>query len=233
MPHTPCKEDEEFLLHPGNLENDNVCAKQRYCLENEFENASATPTSSRECVVYRECTSLEYQALAATPTTQRKCEYLEPCGSGTQYRNRDSNECVQITECSGDLPKIGTGATPYSDVECTKYTVECSETQYETNPRTSSTEKVCTEATICAPEEFSSLEASLTSDRKCTPMLECSVHQIEHSPNDFESDVFCEPVVHFSIAWFMGIAYCVVFGGTYFWVVFGRAHYTKETTTLS
>lgn len=233
MPHTPCKEDEEFLLHPGNLENDNVCAKQRYCLENEFENASATPTSSRECVVYRECTSLEYQALAATPTTQRKCEYLEPCGSGTEYRNRESNECVQITECSGDLPKIGTGATPYSDVECTKYTIECSETQYETNPRTSSTEKVCTEATICAPEEFSSLEASLTSDRKCTPMLECSVHQIEHSPNDFESDVFCEPVVHFSIAWFMGIAYCVVFGGTYFWVVFGRAHYTKETTTLS
>ena len=232
MPHTPCKDREEYLEHPGNLENDNICAKQRFCFENEYENTTGTPTSVRECVLYRECTSLEYETLAATPTTQRQCEYLEPCASETQYKNRETNECVQISECSEEAPKIGTAATPYSDVECTTYTIECSETQYETNPRTSSTEKVCTEATICAPQEYSSLEASLTSDRKCTPMLECSVHQIEHSPSDFQTDVFCEPVVHFSIAWFMGITYCVVFATIYFWVVFGRARYMEEPSIL-
>ena len=233
VPHTPCPEREKYLLHPGTLEHDNICAQQTFCTESEIENTAATPTSNRECEAIVECSELQYENISVTPTSNRKCEALQFCGDD-EYRHKN-NSCLKITSCP-ESSFTAAGPTAFSDKKCTEYTIECTDSQFESRARTPSSEKECTEFTVCAPNEFSSLEASLTSDRTCQPMLECEIHQIKHGPKDFTSDVFCEPVVHFSIAWFMGIFYAVGFVGVYAWMSYGRYKYrgysaapTKET----
>lgn len=216
VPHTPCKDNEEYLVHPGNLERDNICAAQKYCNANQFIENDATSTSARECSDIIKCTNLEYQNISATATSQAECTILAPCEKTNQYRNQENN-CFDITECDETQIKK-TLETPFSDAKCITYEVECSETEIISVPQSATTEKVCAAATICAPTEFELSSGDENTQRECKPMLECSLGEVEQDPGDFKTDVLCKPVVEFSYVWFMGISFCVIFMACFFWM---------------
>ena len=89
-------------------------------------------------------------------------------------------------------------ASAISDRVCANITV-CSDIQYETSPTNATADRVCTNLTICSETEYESAVATATTDRVCNPYsVECEDGQYESLSRSNHTDRDCSNITQCS-----------------------------------
>ena len=105
----------------------------------------------------------------------------------TDYISTSFRKCAPLRTCTiseyesePPTPKFASNGSVtgfLSDRECTALTTCSAETQYESTPATVSSDRACSELTICAGGQFESKVATTTSNRECSPHSLCDFNK--------------------------------------------------------
>lgn len=206
-PHKVCKPDVEWQVKAGTIDTDTVCARQPTCRFDEYVTKNATETSARECTPHTVCTGTEVTATTGTLDGDATCGLRAACKKDefnmpSPYAAEGG--CTRIKVCD-ENEKEQMPPTLFSDAVCETYTIECTETEYETAERTASTEKTCTAATVCGTDSYVSSAAAPIQERECRPILKCTSYDVETQSGGVTRQTVCVSMLQWSAAWIYAI----------------------------
>ena len=150
--------------------SDRQCALARVCgLEIEFETLALTPNADRQCSNLTVCNASEYQSVAQTATSDRECSALTVCfphqfeGQPAKYdadrQCTNYSRCI-IEDCHGGVEQLNAS--------------DAAACQFESRPITRTTDRICSDFTMCSTSQHQTVTPTLTSDRSCGDTTNCS-----------------------------------------------------------
>jgi hypothetical protein len=118
------------------------------------------------------------------------------CNKDTQYQNnvvgaRNDHECAELTDCKSQqwVSKL---PTPTTDRECTNHTICAAHTQYQTKAAGLDHDRECTDLTVCGGDEWISKAHTATSDRACAGHTLCSGNEWQSTAASQTNDRVCQ-----------------------------------------
>ena len=187
--------------------SDRGCATTLPCAEGYFEIAAPTETSNRRCEPWRSpCAANQWESGRPSAISNRYCSNCAPC-SGAEYVEAacsaaSNTVCSRYTECDWLQTEFEfSGSTTTSDRQCATIT-ECPTTGqggvgtgwFESQSPTRSSDRSCTEVSICMEGNFEVVAPTATSDRDCVPWGDpCGGHHWESRSPSPTNDRECSP----------------------------------------
>ena len=113
-------------------------------------------TCHRQCTRYSDCSEAEYESKSATPTSDREC-------TACSTTNCTEGEYV-VSQCAP-------GGT--TDFVCAPHSTCSNSTMFESVAPTSTSDRKCTNATVCKANQFTLLEKTKVHDRHCEDATIC------------------------------------------------------------
>jgi hypothetical protein len=199
VPHSTCAET-EYKVRNGDLHSDTVCAPLTSCRFDEHQTSAPTPTSDRVCTPHTVCSGTQARNTSGTAFADAVCMLRGACAANEVYA--DDGGCTAAKVCRDtDERREVRPFSMFSQAVCAKYEVECNAIEYETEGRTPSTERTCTEATLCRSDEFVSTPGSPIEDRACDPILKCGDYEIETKQGTIVRQAECTSILQWSSVW--------------------------------
>ena len=213
-----CMNPEENICetcNDGYWLNNDVCIAVKDCQTNQYQKQGPLPNKDRVCYYKSVCKEDQFIEIQATNISDRNCESLKVCNaSANEYISKDSeyiyemhgttNFTIRATniEC-GDLNICLT--TQYEDINpvllngqyqnqriCKNITQCNSDTQYESNAPTATSDRQCVNIKNCSDVQYESKASTATSDRQCANITQCnSTSQYESKAPTATSDRQC------------------------------------------
>lgn len=149
------------------------------CASNdEVEETGALTCEEAGCAMqYRTCTPATHANYAT-------------CGECVDEAFERADVCILKTICKSEEFE-SLASTKTTDRECSTYTVECAEDEYEARPRSDTSDRVCIKVVECNEDEYEAEPRSETSERVCKKISDCDPTEHEVVPPTETSDRVC------------------------------------------
>ena len=155
------------------------------CATGQYQDA----TNQSSCKVHALCPVGQGQATAPSATVDRTCQ---ACSDGNTFSAQESDQpCHPVTTCTvAEFQQ--TAPTVLSDRVCVLGSGACNTTvQYESAPKTTTSNRVCTLLTVCTNTQYEEIAKTDTSDRVCRSLATCTALQYETTQPTHTSDRTC------------------------------------------
>eukprot|EP00055_Hartaetosiga_balthica_P015596 m.93069 g.93069 ORF g.93069 m.93069 type:complete len:2497 (-) comp8906_c0_seq2:440-7930(-) len=189
---------EAFISVPATATSDAQCSVCSRCPSNKYTLASCTATKDTTCSGCKGCIPfVQYEASSCTQDTDRVCAKCSSCKSGEfiSYHCGGSTDtmCQRCKQCSNSNGMYAIiPCTSASDAQCATLSLCNSTSQYQITPPTPTTNRVCTDSTVCGSNEFERVPITITSDRVCLRLVECGSNEYEVYPPTSTSNRVCD-----------------------------------------
>ena len=188
----------EFETASPTAMSDRECANLTVCNRDEYELIPPTATSNRTCSALRVCTAFEFESVAPTGTSNRECTVLRECAPN-EYESHaptatSDRVCATITSCETGQWQVS-DSTLITDAICQNIT-ECDiASQFEEHAPTNVTDRVCKGVKSCTTAEFEFAPPTAFTDRVCESLTVCdAIMEYEVLAADYRRDRICATI---------------------------------------
>eukprot|EP00045_Choanoeca_perplexa_P015768 m.203531 g.203531 ORF g.203531 m.203531 type:complete len:1083 (-) comp17074_c0_seq5:656-3904(-) len=173
-----------------NQTNQTACLPTTQCdLDSQYELIAATSSTDRECAPLTNCSVDQYISLNKTLTSDRLCHNLTDCLPGTFV----SSNATTFADRNCSACPANEYQNKSNQPACEAVQGPCSDTEYESETATSSSDRVCLPLNQCADNQFISVNHTLTSDRVCANVTDCEEGEYIEIPKTLFSNQTCAP----------------------------------------
>ena len=155
--------------------SDDSCQPWHECGDAEYQIVAPTKVSNRACTALRAACEQgdEYESASPTPTSDRECAPITICGTDDTYEvqapsNTSDRVCAPWTVCDGLVEHQIVLPTATSDRVCLNHTACVLGQTYEVSAPTAVSNRACNAVQNCTALRPEVVAPTLTSDRVCS-----------------------------------------------------------------
>ena len=160
---------------------DRKCAMLSQCnMTFQFVSQQATATSDRTCGNCTEsCPAGTFQMSSCTHDKDAECGTCSQCKAGKTWKIADCTDfvdtlCVPCTTACAEDQFISANCTVQRDTECQFYKDCISGAEYEQQPGTATTDRICAAISKCGVLQYQAVAPTATTDRVCIAYEPCT-----------------------------------------------------------